>query len=483
MIGGLSTRFPSSVQQPCTERFQRGSRSSALVVLGALAILTLAGNRAQAMQAQPDWWDELSPAGFVNVSASRVSRSEAQEYLDRLGLVAGAVPDPEVNIYGSGAFHGVQEARADWGTKRLELNGKFALRQVTEVLGQAMTVTAVLSSHGLLTTDDRGGTRLEAYRRFPVATCYRGAEGADCNEVVSFDAAWDDHGTIVEFIRNGQGLPSGVRFGEALGLRYDFTPPLPDPPGLAQVPAARWRAPSSWELIDLRTSEIVIDSLDAERAASKRPYLSVGLEAHGEAIRIEGGEPFVAAQGRLGWPYALMSLERPSEVWRIVYASGDMSLKYHYRVDYTDDLLRVEIEAGEYGRSIVVQAPRRRESAAPVSLVHPDAKLLTEALRSGSRLRAADASGSWLDSSFDKKSLPIVLRPFGEIRSLEIKGPEDAEVSMTRATARSEQSPEAAGMAPEFEFGAADECEEENGRLVCLGGESVVIGEESPYPW
>ncbi len=480
MIKGLKARFLLTARRRRPGRFRHKSR--AFLLIGVFLALTVSWPAARATQGQPGWGGEVSPAGLVSISASGVSRSEAHEYLGRLGLHAGAVADPEFSVYGSDAFHGVQEASAEWAVKRLELNGKFALRDSTEVLGQAMTVTAVISSDGLLTTDDRGGTRVEAYRRFPVATCYRGVEGTDCNEVVSFDAARDDHGSIVEFIRDRRGFPSGVRFGEALALRYDFTPPLPEPPGLARVRDDRWRAPSSWELIDLRTSEIVVDSVDAAKVASERPRLSVYFRGIGAVLRVEGGEPFAVAQGRSGWPYALMSLERPSEIWRIVYASGDMSLKYHYRVDYTDDLVRVEIKAGEYGKSIVVEAPRSRESAVPVSIVHPGADMLTDALRSGSRLRTTDAAGGWLESSFDKESLPIVLRPFPS-RGLEVDRGAETGLGVSRAAARVEQGLAAVGTAPEFEFGPADGCEEEADRVVCSGGESEVVGEESPYPW
>ncbi len=429
------------------------------------------------MQGQPDWWDEISPAGSVTASGTGVSRSEALEYLDRLGLVAGAVADPEVGVHGRDAFHGVQEARADWAVKRLELNGKFALRHSTEVLGQAMKVTSVISSDGLLTTDDRGGSRVETYRKFPVATCYGGVEGTDCDEVASFDMARDDHGLIVEFIRDKRGFPGGVRFGETLALRYDFTPPLPEPPSLARQ-GDRWREPSSWELIDLRTSEIVIESDGAAKVASERSRLSVYFQGIGEVLRVEGGEPFAVAQGRSGWPYALMSLERPSEVWRMVYASGDMSLEYRYRVDSTDNLLRVEIEAGEYGRSIVVEAPRSRESSAPVSIVHPGADFLTGVLRSESRLQTRDPAEHWLESSFDKESLPIVLLPF-DSRGLEIDKAPETGLGVSRAAA----APTAVGTAPEFDFGPADGCEEQDRGIVCTGGASEVIGEESSYPW
>ena len=139
--------------------------------------------------------------------------------MERLGLVPGAVADPEVSVSGGDTFHGIQEGRADWAVKRLELNGKFALRQSTEVLGQAITVTSVISPDGLRITDDRGGSRIETHREFPVATCRSSVERFGCDGVVSFDMARDEHGTIVEFVRDSQGFPSGVRFGGILLLR------------------------------------------------------------------------------------------------------------------------------------------------------------------------------------------------------------------------------------------------------------------------
>ena len=480
MMKGIKARFLLTARRSRSGRFRHKSRAVQLV--GVFLALTVSWPAARATQAQPGWGGEVSPGGLVSTSATGVSRPEMHEYLDRLGLLAGAVDDPEFSVYGSDAFHGVQEARAEWAVKRLELNGKYALRESTQVLGQAMTVTAVISSDGLLTTDDRGGNRVEAYRRFPVATCYRGAEGADCNEVVSFDAARDDHGSIVEFIRDHRGFPSGVRFGEALALRYDFTPPLPEPPGLAGVRDDRWRAPSSWELIDLRSFEIVVDSVDAAKVASERPRLSVYFRGVGAVLRVEDGEPFAVAQGRSGWPYALMSLERPSEIWRIVYASGDMSVKYHYRVDYTDDLVRVEIKAGEYGRSIVVEAPRSRKSPVPASIIHPGAEMLTDALRSGSRLRTTDPAGSWLGSSFNEESLPIVLRPF-DSRGLEIDKGAVTGLSVSRRAPRVAQDLATVGAFREFGFGPTDGCEEGDQGIVCSGGASDVIGEESPNPW
>jgi len=226
-----------------------------------------------------------------------MSQAETYEYLERFGLErlaldAEVLLDPEVTIRGSDAFHGVLEARADWAAYRLELNGKFASRETTEVLGQAMTVTTVISPEGLRISDDRGGSRTEAYRRFPLDACDRGSVGDELEHHVvqtgsggcadpasygaSFDEASDDHGTIAEVVRNSQGLPIGVRFGEIRLLRYRFTPPLPAPPASVQA-GGGWREPSSWELIDLRTSETVIDSVDEARVASERPRLSVGL--------------------------------------------------------------------------------------------------------------------------------------------------------------------------------------------------------------
>ena len=172
---------------------------------------------------------------------------------------------------------------------RLELNGKFASRETTEILGQAMTVTAVISSEGLRFLDDRGGSRTEAYRRFPLDACDRGSVGDELEHAVrtrpggcadpalffaTFDEANDDHGTIVEVVRDGQGLPIGVRFGENLLLRYKFTPLFPAPAGSVGA-GGRWREPSAWDLIALRASAIVIDSVDAARVASVRPVLAL----------------------------------------------------------------------------------------------------------------------------------------------------------------------------------------------------------------
>ena len=454
--------FPLAVRQAGPGRF-RPARG-ALLLIGALLVLTVPGRGARAMQGQPDWREEISPAGSVVVTAASVSRSEAQEHMERLGLVPGAVADPEVSVSGGDAFHGIQEARSDWAVKRLELNGKFALRQSTEVLGQAMTVTSVISSDGVLTTDDRGGFRVEAYRGFPTATCARGPEGTGC-DVAWFDAARDNHGSIIEFVRDRQGFPSGVRFGETLVLRYRFTPPLPTRPSRVRR-GDRWREPSSWDLIDLRTSEIVVDSADAAKVASERPIFSVGFQAFGEVLRFESEELFAAAQGRLGKPYALLPLET-SDVWRIVYASGDMARQYRFRVDYTDDLVRVEIKAREYGQSIVVEAPRSGDSVVPASFVHPGADMLTDAMRSGTRLRTTDPLDVWLQSSFDKESLPIVLTPFHH-RGIEM------EAGVVR---------EASCIEHDLQFGPADGCEEKDEGIVCTGGASEVIGEESTYPW
>lgn len=310
------------------------------MAVGVLLALAASAGAARAMQGPPDWVEDLvrkMPAGSVTERvflASHVSRTEAHEYLERLGLERfgldedsvrfldarhlglerlglerlglhdGAFLDPEISIRGSDAFHGVLEARADWAAYRLELNGKFASRQFTEVLGQAMTVTAVISSDGLRISDDRGGSRVEAYRRFPLDACDRGASGGDCADPslfhATFDEAIDDHGTIVEVIRDGQGLPIGVRFGESLLLRYEFRPPLPAPAGNVRA-GGGWREPSSWELIDLRSSEIVIDSVDAARVASGRPRLlwACGVSATFFASRVERRLP---CRGGLGGP-------------------------------------------------------------------------------------------------------------------------------------------------------------------------------------
>ena len=345
-----------------------------------------------------------------------------------------------------------------------------------------MTVTTVISSEGLRISDDRGGSRTEAYRRFPLDACDRGSERGGCADPASsgatFDEAIDDHGTIAEVVRDSQGLPIGVRFGESLLLRYRFTPPLPAPPGSVQA-GGRWREPSSWELIDLRTSEIVIDSVDAARVASERPRLSVGLRGVGEVLRFEGGTAFAVPSGGVRWgSYALLPLETTSDIWRIVHASGGRSRNHQFRVDYTDDLVRARIRIGEGDRSIVVEAPRSRQSLTPVSFVHPGAEMLTDTMRSGIRLPIAEPLDAWLDDAFAKERLPIVLAPFrprGLVPSAVRFGLLEVEAGVVR---------EAASVENHLQFGPGKGCEVEAERVLCAGGASDVVGEESrPSPW
>ncbi len=293
-----------------------------------------------------------------------------------------------------------------------------------------------------------------------------------------FDEASDDHGTIVEVVRDSQGLPIGVRFGESLLLRYRFTPSLPAPPGSVQA-GGRWREPSSWELIDLRTSEIVVDSVDAARVASRRPVLSVVLRGFSE-VRFEGGEAFAVARGR-SRPYALLPIGTTSDVvWRIVHASGGRSRNHQFRVDYTDDLVRARIRIGEGDRSIVVEAPRSRQSLAPVSFVHPGAEMLPEVVRSGVRLRTAEPLDEWLDGALEKERLPIVLRPF----HFEGLVPQAVRYGLIEVEAGgSGVVREAASVESHLQFGPADGCEVEAERVLCAGGASDVIGEESSDPW
>ena len=495
MTSDRKAAFSSTVRRAGLGPSRR--RSSALLLVGVLLALVVPGRAARAMQGPPDWVEDLileTPPGSVKMRlkvAPHVSRAEAYEYLERLGLErldldGGGLLDAEISIRGSDAFHGVLEARTDWAAYRRELNGKFALREFTEVLGQAMTVTTVISSDGRLASDDRGGSRIEAYRRFPLDACDQVSERAGCLDPAlfhpTFDAVSDDHGTVVEVVRDSQGLPIGVRFGEGLLLRYKFVPPLDAPPGSGRG-EGRWREPSSWDLIDLRTSEIVIDSVDAARVASGRPVLSVGLWGASEVLRIEDGEAFAVVKGR-GLPYALLPLETTSDVWRIIFASGGRSQNHQFRVDYTDDRVRVDIRIGEGDRSIVVEAPRSRESLASVSFVHPVAETLPDAIRSGARLRTAESVDAWLDDTFEKERLPIVLIPFHreglvptEVRYGLIEVKAGAESGAERAAAR---------VAPRLPFGPADGCEVEANRVLCTGGASDVIGVirgESSSPW
>lgn len=295
----------------------------------------------------------------------------------------------------------------------------------------------------------------------------------------TFDEASDDHGTIVEVARDGQGLPIGVRFGENLLLRYKFTPPFPAP--TASVGAGgRWREASVWDLIDLRAAAIVIDSVDAARVASVRPVLSVYLPGFGEVLRFERGEAFAVAMGR-DRPFALLPVETTSDIWRIVHASGGRSRNHEFRVGYTDELLRVRIRIAEGDRSIVVEAPRRRESLTPVSFVHPGAEMLTDAMPSGVRLPIVEPLDAWLNGAFEKERLPIILRPFHreglapwEVRYGLVEVEAGAEPGVVRA---------AASVEPPLQFGPADGCEIEADRVLCVGGASDVIGEKSSDPW
>ncbi len=477
------------------------------MLVGVLLALSVPAGAARAMQGPPEWVEDLIrvvPPGSVIERvflASHVSRAETHAYLERLGLERvglddGALLDPEISIRGSDAFHGVLEARTDWAAYRRELNGKFASRETTEVLGQAMTVTTVISPEGLRISDDRGGSRTEAYRRFPLDACDRGSVGDELEHHVvqtgsggcadpalfyaTFDEASDDHGTIAEVVRDSQGLPIGVRFGESLLLRYRFTPPLPAPPGSVQA-GGRWREPSSWELIDLRTSEIVIDSVDAARVASERPRLSVGLRGVGEVLRFEGGTAFAVPSGGVRWgSYALLPLETTSDIWRIVHASGGSSRNHQFRVDYTDDLVRARIRIGEGDRSIVVEAPRSRQSLTPVSFVHPGAEMLTDTMRSGIRLPIAEPLDAWLDDAFAKERLPIVLAPFrprGLVPQAVRYGLIEVEAGGSGVVR------EAASVESHLQFGPADGCEVEAERVLCAGGASDVVGEESSDPW
>ena len=273
MTSDRKTEFPPTARQAGPGRFRRVT--PALLLAGVLLALTGLGDSVQAMQEQTDWLEELiqthrTAEGAVILaprvySTAHVSRAETHEYLERLGLErlgldSGALLNPEVRIRGSDAFHGVLEARTDWAAYRLELNGKFASRQFTEVLGQGMTVTAVISADGLRILDDRGGSRTESYRRFPLDACDRGSVGGGFDHHVvrtrpggcvdpllfspTFDEARDDHGTITEVVRDSQGLPVGVRFGESLLLRHRFTPRLPASPGTGRVRRSLARAVS-----------------------------------------------------------------------------------------------------------------------------------------------------------------------------------------------------------------------------------------------
>ncbi len=146
-----------------------------------------------------------------------------------------------------------------------------------------------------------------------------------------------------------------------------------------------------------------------------------------------------------------------------------MSRMYKFRVDYTDDLLRVGINIGKGDRIIVVETPRDSDSALPVSVVHPGPEMLSDAMRSGVRQGISEPLDAWLTGTFEKDSLPIVLWPFHN-RGIQM------EAGVVREAA-------ASSLEHRFQFGPGEGCEEKDQGMVCTGGPSEVIGEEGPHSW
>lgn len=210
------------------------------------------------------------------------------------------------------------------------------------------------------------------------------------------------------------------------------------------------------------------------------PRLLVGLRGVGNVLRFEGGAAFAVPRG-VGRPYALLPLEPTSEVWRIVHASGGRSREHQFRVDYTDDRVRARIMVGQGDRSLVVGAPRSRESVAPVSFVHPGTEMLTGAMRSGVRLRAAGPVSGLLHGAFDKGHLPIVLSPFHH-EGLVPRAVRHGLIEM-RAGAEAGGVRAVSSAGPRLPFGPAEGCKVKADGVVCTGGASDVIGEVSTAPW
>ena len=90
MTSDRKAGFSLTVRQAGPGRFRCGSR--VLLLIGVLLALTAPGGAARAMQGPPDWVEDLIrevPPGSVTERvflASHVSRAEAHEYLERLGL-------------------------------------------------------------------------------------------------------------------------------------------------------------------------------------------------------------------------------------------------------------------------------------------------------------------------------------------------------------------------------------------------------------
>ena len=107
--------------------------------------------------------------------------------------------------------------------------------------------------------------------------------------------------------------------------------------------------------------------------------------------------------------------------------------------------------------------------------------MLTDTMRSGIRLPIAEPVDAWLDGAFEKERLPIVLTPFhheGLVPSTVRFGLIEVEAGAEAGVVR-----EAASVESHLQFGPADGCEIEAERVLCAGGASDVIGEESSDPW
>ena len=101
-------------------------------------------------------------------------------------------------------------------------------------------------------------------------------------------------------------------------------------------------------------------------------------------------------------------------------------------------------------------------------------------MRSGKRLRTAEPLNAWLDDAFEKESLPIVLTPF----PYEGLVPQAVRFGLIEVEAGAEPGlVRAAASVPLSQFGPAEGCGVEADRVLCTGGASDVIGEESFDPW
>ena len=469
---------------------QRGA-----VLLTVFGIVSLSGTGVgQIREVENDF--ALSEDGSVQLWHDGLPQSAVRDYLDRLGFEAGTSPGANATVTGTDRFHGRAELFTDWSSYSVEVDSPYRSVEFYRIFDQTMRVRTELTPEGVRVTDDRGGSRLEVERKFPVASCDRGSHGDIVCELPFLDYAADNVGLLVEYLRDHQGYPKAVRVGENLLLRYIFeTEPVHDARGDLR------RVPDAWELLDLRSGAVVLTSEVGARVAiePERFSISVGAQVQFPATGIAGSDgvykPAVfAVHGRLygvvggadQWSfydarrqerYALLPLEAGDALWRSINAKGDYEdTAYRLRVDYTDHAVRVEIYA-DSRRSLVVQAPRDADSLEPVQLIQPNIGLPYRVRHQDSRVD--------LRSEF-RERLPVMSSPAHPgIRALGMNRPH---AIMEASKEEEEDKDDGRDGDGELFFGGGGTgpppgCEvNEDGEVTACDGEEIVVIDDEPKP-